>query len=282
MAINKKRIQNRLKQTALNVGKAAGARESNIRRSGALFSTRTAPAELDSAMRAGMFTVRDRGPGSIIIVENNARAFCEVITSGAESRALEQGKNFAIGQELSVVLKTAGPLTITGSDDGSLVLTDAGDIAIFRVSQSGLNRSDRIWKTIFPTSGSSTPSDDSFEIQFASTTLIGEVVYILSDGRAQLANASALSTARAAALSLEDVLAGGIGTIITDGRVERADWTPVLGTALLTPGTTYYLATSDGNITSSAPITAGQVVIGIGKALSATELDIEIQQPVLL
>lgn len=49
----------------------------------------------------------------------------------------------------------------------------------------------------------------------------------------------------------------------------------------LTPGATYYLSQTAGGVVTPAPtLTAGQIFQVVGKALSATELQFEPQQPV--
>jgi len=57
----------------------------------------------------------------------------------------------------------------------------------------------------------------------------------------------------------------------------------VAGTIALTPGATYFLDPSTaGRITTTAPTTAGQYVVRVGRAVDATTLDIEIELPILL
>jgi hypothetical protein len=49
----------------------------------------------------------------------------------------------------------------------------------------------------------------------------------------------------------------------------------------LTPGTTYYLATTAGGVTATPTTTAGQIVQEIGFASSATTLRVNIQEPII-
>lgn len=118
---------------------------------------------------------------------------------------------------------------------------------------------------------------------FDSTTLKGMVLYVPSDGHVDLARADAASTTRAVGLANEDVTASATGDYITEGQIEKSDWTTVAGTTFLTPGVFYYLSTTNaGQITSTAPSTATEYVVVVGRALTNTVLDVEIAQPILL
>ena len=64
--------------------------------------------------------------------------------------------------------------------------------------------------------------------------------------------------------------------------MKRTDWTPVAGTAALTPGLPYFLSVATaGRITTTAPSAPGEYVVLVGRALSATELDVDIEPSVL-
>ncbi len=68
---------------------------------------------------------------------------------------------------------------------------------------------------------------------------------------------------------------------LTEGKLQLVDWSAVAGTASLTPGSAYYLdAVTAGRITSAAPTTG--YVVRLGRATSATILDIEIEPPIKL
>lgn len=119
--------------------------------------------------------------------------------------------------------------------------------------------------------------------EFDSTTLKGMALYVPSDGHVELAQANGLSTSDVIGLANEDVSASTSGTYITEGALDRDDWTSVAGTEFLTPGAVYYLDPSTaGMITATAPTTAGQTVVEIGRASTSTQLDIEISTPILL
>ena len=61
-------------------------------------------------------------------------------------------------------------------------------------------------------------------------------------------------------------------TVFFEGRIT--------GLSGLTIGTRYYLATTAGTVSSTAPSTAGNVVQYIGTAMAATELDFEPSEPI--
>jgi len=52
---------------------------------------------------------------------------------------------------------------------------------------------------------------------------------------------------------------------------------------LLVPGNTYFLSPiTAGQITNVAPTTTGQYVVRVGRAVTTTKLDVEIELPILL
>jgi hypothetical protein len=115
---------------------------------------------------------------------------------------------------------------------------------------------------------------------FASITSKGAPLYI--DGAAvELAQADGI--VNVVGVAAEDVVNGAEGRYRTEGQLERDDWTPVAGTALLSPGAVYYLSPdTPGQITATATTTPGHVVLIIGRALTPTTLDVEIGSPILL
>lgn len=125
----------------------------------------------------------------------------------------------------------------------------------------------------------STPIDAVFD----SDTLQGMVIYVPSDGHADLAQADAVSTSGAVGLAQTDVAATSSGNYLTEGQVERTDWTSIVGTTELVPGAVYFLSTSiTGGMSTIAPLVTGESIVRIGRALSVTVLDVEISQPILL
>lgn len=120
-----------------------------------------------------------------------------------------------------------------------------------------------------------------------SPIIIGAPVYCESASKIDLAKADATGTKDVFGLVKDvSIAASASGNIQTDGILvaTTAQWDAVAGTTGgLAAGTIYYLsATTAGEVTATAPITGGQFVVRVGLALSATELEISISQPIKL
>lgn len=103
----------------------------------------------------------------------------------------------------------------------------------------------------------------------------GDAVYSNS-GVITKAQANANNPSKVFGFVSQDIGTGDDGTVQDSGYVTRPAWG-------LTPGALYYLSPSvAGAITPTAPTTAGQYVVEVGKAVSSTVLAIEIQQRILL
>jgi len=112
---------------------------------------------------------------------------------------------------------------------------------------------------------------------------VGHIVYLKANGHIDLAKADIASTTHAAGLVIEDTTANTACQYISEGQVERADWTDIAGSASLTPGATYFLSdTQAGRLMPVATNTIGRYVVRIGRAVSVTTLDVEIEWPILL
>lgn len=117
--------------------------------------------------------------------------------------------------------------------------------------------------------------------------VIGAPIYLTSATDIAKAQANAQSTIRIAGLVYDLTIADtASGLVIVDGVLEATtgQWDAVTGeTRGLTPGANYFLdAVTAGMLTQTAPTTAGQFVVRVGYALSTTEFEIEIQQPIKL
>ena len=125
---------------------------------------------------------------------------------------------------------------------------------------------------------------DYYEAEADSTIIIGNPLYIVSGtGHVDLAQADTSVTAQVAGLSLIDITSGGTCQFISEGSIERSDWSSITGSVNLSAGVFYYLDPSTaGRLTSTAPSTPGQYVVRIGRAINTTTLDIEIELPILL
>lgn len=133
-------------------------------------------------------------------------------------------------------------------------------------------------------SGDTLANPNTLSRTFDSATSAGEAVYASGAGTVELAQADAQSTIRVAGLALEDVGTGNTGNLLADGvlTLNTTQWDAVTGqTGGLTPGSNYFLSEATaGALTVNAPSTG--FVVRVGHALSDTELEIEVQQPIKL
>jgi hypothetical protein len=121
----------------------------------------------------------------------------------------------------------------------------------------------------------------------AGTIVIGQPVYGVSGTAVDLAKADAQSTIRVSGLVVDvSVAAGAQAEILPDGilTATTGQWDAVTGqVGGLTPNANYFLdPATAGKLTTTAPTTPGQFVLRVGHALSATEFEIEVQQPIKL
>lgn len=117
--------------------------------------------------------------------------------------------------------------------------------------------------------------------------VIGAPVYSVSAGNVDKAKSDALATSEVIGCVADvSISASAVGNIQTRGTVTATtgQWDAVAGTSGgLAANTIYYLdPATAGKITSTAPTTVGQLVVRIGKALSTTQLELDISFPVLL
>lgn len=109
---------------------------------------------IDRALRNGIFATPDPGASGTIDMINKGKAICEIVTTTAESVALPAPSGVPVGAELTVILKTdGGDLTITGAQNGSVVLDTAGNAAHFVCVSTSSSASGNVWKNLSPVSG---------------------------------------------------------------------------------------------------------------------------------
>ena len=121
----------------------------------------------------------------------------------------------------------------------------------------------------------------------SSALVVGTPVYISAAGAAKRAQSNAASTARDAGLWVDTTpAAAGSGNCAVSGRVTATtvQWDAVAATTGgLVFNTSYYLdPTTPGKLTSTAPTTPGQLVVLVGVAISSTDMELELSQPILL
>lgn len=123
---------------------------------------------------------------------------------------------------------------------------------------------------------------DPYEAEAGVDLEEGMPVYIDGTGRLQKGRNDIVAGYQIAGLMVADVAAMVSGSYISDGPIEKLDWTSVAGTASLTRGAIYYLSNTPGMITTTAPTADGYYVVPVGRAQSETILDIELGQPIRL
>jgi hypothetical protein len=111
--------------------------------------------------------------------------------------------------------------------------------------------------------------------------LAGQVVTVHASGTG-IVRAAATPTTGGVGIVTAPAAVGEAPQIQTDGVVSLLDWSSSTGTVSLSPRGVYYLDTVQGGLTLTPPTATGQVVQVIGRALSSTELDLEIGEPILL
>ncbi|MEI8397095.1 MAG: capsid cement protein [Rhodospirillaceae bacterium] len=110
--------------------------------------------------------------------------------------------------------------------------------------------------------------------------LAGMVVYCSAGF--QIMKAKADDDAKAEVLGLVAAAAAIDASVQvqTDGVLELADWTGVVGATSLTAGADYYVDTTAGQLTATVPSTGNLVCIG--RAIAPQKLEISIQRPIKL
>lgn len=137
------------------------------------------------------------------------------------------------------------------------------------------------------TAGSTYTSRSVTNGEGAAAIVIGAPVYGSAADTVKKAKADAKATSKLVGLGLDaSVAAGGTGNIVTSGilAATTAQWDAVAGTTGgLAFNTEYFLdPATAGKITATPPTTVGQCLVLVGIALSTTELELQIAQPILL
>lgn len=129
---------------------------------------------------------------------------------------------------------------------------------------------------------------EAVEMTATSNLVIGNAVYVDSDDSVDLAQADAIGTASVLGLCVDTTVdSAANGVIATAGAVLTANttqWDAVAGTTNgLTAGAPYFLSKDTaGILTETAPTAVGEVVIVVGKGLSALKMKIDPQHTILL
>ena len=116
---------------------------------------------------------------------------------------------------------------------------------------------------------------------------IGSPVYISSNDTVQLAQANASGTVGVIGLVAQtSIPSSSVGSVQVEGvlTATTAQWDAIVGGSTgLTAGAKYYLSpTTAGLLTTTPTTTIGQYVIRVGRAISTTEMKIDIGCQILL
>lgn len=132
--------------------------------------------------------------------------------------------------------------------------------------------------------GSGTAPNFAGENKSGGTLAAGAPVAVHSSGSG-VASASATAAGYpAVGLAAGPVAPNVGGSYQTGGPMTLADWSGALDTAAaaLTPKSLYFVSPTSGKLTATPPTTVGRYVQAVGYAVTATTLEIEIGQPLLL
>lgn len=109
------------------------------------------PAALAIANNVGAFKVPDPGASGTINYFGKGVFVCEVTTATAESRTLPTAADADVGNVGVVILQSdSGDLTVSGSSDGDVVMDNAGEMAIFLVTDADGTHQ---WRTVSQQAG---------------------------------------------------------------------------------------------------------------------------------
>lgn len=120
-------------------------------------------------------------------------------------------------------------------------------------------------------SASSSRIASTLDNESGSTIAAGMAVYVSGDGEVTAAQANSTTTSNVLGIASAAISDSASGLIVTSGPVTLADWTAIIGTTNLTPGSEYFLsAGTAGLLTATAPTSAGncQAIVGV-----ATHID---------
>ena len=161
------------------------------------------------------------------------------------------------------IYNNAGTLTEKAATQSSAGAGDAGKVV-------ALNASGEVDITMMPTGIGA----DTASVEASENLAAGDFVNIYNDSGAKCRKADATTAGKQAhGFVLAGVTSGANATIYFEGTN-----TQVTGA---TAGTVFLSATA-GTFTSTAPSAAGNVVQRVGVATSATSINVEVGQPIVL
>jgi hypothetical protein len=123
-----------------------------------------------------------------------------------------------------------------------------------------------------PGGGGGDPDLSQYEMTANETVVVGQPIYISGDNTINLADADTDATSQVFGLVSVGASANGTANVLSEGSVNQADWTSVIGATSLTPGSLYYLSSTAGELTTTKPTGNG---VQVGRAVTTTKFDIE-------
>ncbi len=125
-------------------------------------------------------------------------------------------------------------------------------------------------------------TDHTLDVLAGETVHAGAPAYIVSNNTVNLASATGPVKSRTVGLIAQAATANDATIVQTDGSLNIADWTAVVGATTLTPGSVYFLHTADGQMSTTPPTGDGDVVVTLGVAVTTTKFDIEVNEVAVL
>jgi hypothetical protein len=121
----------------------------------------------------------------------------------------------------------------------------------------------------------------------ATSVVIGAPAYVSAAGTFKKAQATSATLSKCIGLVYDapSITNAVSGNICTDGLLTATtvQWDAVTGqSGGLTAGSDYFLGATLGLITVTPLVTAGQYNVKVGKALSTTQMDVAVRDPILL
>ena len=188
-----------------------------------------------------------------------------------------------VEDELNLVQSYWDHFATEDENELSLIDTAIGQVARAAVAISELDLTEVITFAGCLCGEGGSGSLTTIEAIFDSTMQSGMAIYVSGDGHVDLAQADDLSTSIPVGLATTDTLADEVGEYLTCTPITLDDWTAVIGTQFLSPGSIYFLSQSDaGHMTTDAPDQTGEYVIIMGSALTQTTFNIEVHRAYLV
>lgn len=125
------------------------------------------------------------------------------------------------------------------------------------------------------------PTDTAYDVIASENIAIGQPISVISNNQVALANCNRTSnftlTGVIGLASTEGIATLGM-QIRTEGSVELADWSAITGEEFLVPGAKYFLSSNTGQMSRYSPSGSDFVIVSIGRAVTTTKIDIEVNE----